>query len=214
MQPGVVVAGTVDHRQPRSARRAGAQTLIPTSRPGRPVVDTGLRSSQRPVMLVADPMRDSRERLVAGLADSGRVRVIEADTLAAVDAMTDGSEGGQLALVSLSFGTAAPRLIQDLCRAGWSRVMVVTMSGIAAPILAAMDAGASGVLRSHPATVDPHLPDRLGKLTARELEILELVADGRSNKWIADHLSRFSRKLGTGDRSHQVAVAIRAGMLN
>jgi len=176
-------------------------------------------------MLVADPMRDSRERLVAGLADSGRVRVIEADTLAAVDAMTDGSEGGQLALVSLSFGTAAPRLIQDLCRAGWSRVMVVTMSGIAAPILAAMDAGASGVLRSHPATVDPHLPDRLGKLTARELEILELVADGRSNKWIAEHLSlsaltvkshlsRIGRKLGTGDRSHQVAVAIRAGMLN
>ena len=103
--------------------------------------------------------------------------------------------------------------------------MVVTMSGIAAPILAAMDAGASGVLRSHPATVDPQLPDRLGKLTVRELEILQLVADGRSNKWIAEHLSlsaltvkshlsRISRKLGTGDRSHQVAVAIRAGMLN
>jgi DNA-binding CsgD family transcriptional regulator len=64
----------------------------------------------------------------------------------------------------------------------------------------------------------------LGRLTPRELEVLKLVADGRSNKWIAEelslsaltvksHLSRISRKLGTGERSHQVAVAMRAGVL-
>ena len=83
---------------------------------------------------------------------------------------------------------------------------------------------ATGVLRGHPGRVDPELPARLGRLTPRELEVLRLVADGRSNKWIAEtlslsaltvksHLSRISRKLGTGDRSHQVAVAMRAGVL-
>ena len=85
-------------------------------------------------------------------------------------------------------------------------------------------AGATGVLRGHPGRIDPGLPDRLGRLTPRELEVLKLVADGRSNKWIAEelslsaltvksHLSRISRKLGTGERSHQVAVAMRAGVL-
>jgi DNA-binding CsgD family transcriptional regulator len=61
-------------------------------------------------------------------------------------------------------------------------------------------------------------------LTAREIEVLSLVADGRSNKWIAEelalssltvksHLARISRKLGTGDRSHLVAIALRAGAI-
>ena len=91
-------------------------------------------------------------------------------------------------------------------------------------MLGALAAGATGVLRGHPGGSDPDLLARLGRLTTRELEVLSLVADGRSNKWIAEqlslsaltvksHLSRISRKLGTGDRSHQVAIAMRAGML-
>ncbi|WP_414696525.1 helix-turn-helix transcriptional regulator [Pengzhenrongella sp.] len=62
------------------------------------------------------------------------------------------------------------------------------------------------------------------QLTARELGVLKLVADGRSNRQIGDdlglsaltvksHLARISRKLGTGDRAELVATVIRGGLL-
>ena len=61
-------------------------------------------------------------------------------------------------------------------------------------------------------------------MTDREVEVLEWVADGRSNKWIAErltlssltvksHLTRIGRKLGTGDRAEMVAMAMRAGII-
>jgi DNA-binding CsgD family transcriptional regulator len=61
-------------------------------------------------------------------------------------------------------------------------------------------------------------------LSAREIEVLRLVADGRSNKAIGQamglsaltvksHLARIARKLGTGDRAGMVAVAMRAGII-
>jgi DNA-binding NarL/FixJ family response regulator len=79
------------------------------------------------------------------------------------------------------------------------------------------------VLRGRPGA-EAEIPDLARELSARELEVLELVADGRTNKRIAEelslsaltvksHLARISRKLGTGDRSHLVAIAMRAGIL-
>ena len=58
-----------------------------------------------------------------------------------------------------------------------------------------------------------------------EIEVVRLVADGRSNKWIGEqlslsaltvksHLARIGRKLGTGDRAHMVALAMRAGVIS
>ena len=63
------------------------------------------------------------------------------------------------------------------------------------------------------------------ELSAREIEVLRLVADGRSNKAIGQtmglsaltvksHLARIARKLGTGDRAEMVAVALRAGAIS
>ena len=62
------------------------------------------------------------------------------------------------------------------------------------------------------------------ELSSRELEVLRLVAGGRSNQQIGDqlglsmltvksHLVRIGRKLGTGDRAGIVAVAMRAGII-
>ncbi|GAB3280683.1 regulatory protein, luxR family [Saccharopolyspora kobensis] len=62
------------------------------------------------------------------------------------------------------------------------------------------------------------------ELSGREVEVLQLVADGRSNKEIGEalnlsaltvksHLSRIGRKLGTGDRAQMVALAMRAGVI-
>lgn len=71
-----------------------------------------------------------------------------------------------------------------------------------------------------PAPPRPSLPE----LSARELGVLRLVADGRSNRLIGEdlglsaltvksHLARISRKLGTGDRAELVAMVLRAGLL-
>ena len=60
------------------------------------------------------------------------------------------------------------------------------------------------------------------ELSAREVEVLQLVADGQSNKEIGEalslsaltvksHLSRIGRKLGTADRAQVVAPARRPG---
>lgn len=61
-------------------------------------------------------------------------------------------------------------------------------------------------------------------LSARELGVLILVADGLSNRAIGDelglsahtvksHLARISRKLGPGDRAALVATVIRRGLI-
>jgi DNA-binding NarL/FixJ family response regulator len=62
-------------------------------------------------------------------------------------------------------------------------------------------------------------------LTAREIQILEAVAEGRSNKEIAGaltiaedtvktHLRRLFEKLGAADRAHAVAIALRQNLID
>lgn len=62
------------------------------------------------------------------------------------------------------------------------------------------------------------------ELSERELGVLALVAQGNTNRKVGEklglsaltvksHLSRISRKLGTGDRAELVAIAIRTGLL-
>ena len=61
-------------------------------------------------------------------------------------------------------------------------------------------------------------------LTVREIQILEAVADGKSNKEIAaalaiaedtvkTHLRRLFEKLGAADRAHAVAIALRQSLI-
>jgi DNA-binding NarL/FixJ family response regulator len=62
-------------------------------------------------------------------------------------------------------------------------------------------------------------------LTVREIQILESVADGKSNKEIAaalsiaedtvkTHLRRLFEKLGAADRAHAVAIALRQNLID
>jgi DNA-binding NarL/FixJ family response regulator len=78
--------------------------------------------------------------------------------------------------------------------------------------------GAENVM-AHPADRRPALG-----LSAREVEVIRLVADGWSNKQIAsqlslsaltvkNHLARIGRKLGAGNRAHIVAIACRGGLI-
>ena len=160
--------------------------------------------------------------LTDGLLEAGVGRVIEADSVSAVDDILRAGSTGHLALLSLGFGASASRLIESLRAATWTRVIALAPTADTLPVVGAIAAGACGVLRGRPGAAET--PELVNELTPRELEVLSLVADGRTNKWIAaelslsaltvkSHLARISRKLGTGDRSHLVAIAMRAGVL-
>ncbi len=122
-------------------------------------------------------------------------------------------------------------LLADLRRAGWRRVVLLTHRDDPYAVRAAMAAGVRGYVVV-PEAVDTGappapLPRPRGRgapdeLSAREVEVLQLVAEGRSNKEIGDalglsaltvksHLARIARKLGTGDRAEMVAMSMRAG---
>ncbi len=144
---------------------------------------------------------------------------------------------------------AAMSLVDELGDAGWERVVVVAVAGSAAEAAEAFGRGARGylvdgdqggpglVLRG---TAEPvpgltaargapvRVAGRHGMrrdLSAREVQVLQLVAHGQSNRDVGEHLqlsaltvkshlSRISRKLGTGDRAELVALAMRAGIIS
>ncbi|HMO11724.1 MAG TPA: LuxR C-terminal-related transcriptional regulator, partial [Actinotalea sp.] len=103
-----------------------------------------------------------------------------------------------------------------LARSVTRRDLVTLLSG---GIRGAISTDGTGEVPGHPAS-QHHGPE----LTAREVGVLQLVADGQSNKQIGEalelsaltvksHLARISRKLGTGDRAEMVAYGIRNQLL-
>jgi len=74
--------------------------------------------------------------------------------------------------------------------------------------------------------VAAQLADHLGEemLTAREIDVLRLIAAGNSNKLIASHLSlsedtvkghvkNILSKLSANDRTHAVTIALKRGII-
>jgi DNA-binding NarL/FixJ family response regulator len=127
-----------------------------------------------------------------------------------------------------------------------ARVMMLTTSSGDIEIQRALRAGAAAyVLKSTPkneilriirtvSTGRKHIPsdvassvaEHMGQedLTARELEVLELIREGNKNKQIADqlsisettvnfHIKNIVDKLQANDRTHAVTIAVRRGLL-
>src|SRR5690348_8618148 len=124
---------------------------------------------------------------------------------------------------------AGPELVVGLGVAG----LVVVGPPEPAAVRAVLDAGARGYLfgRADPDRPPPEDWTRVRTasgsvtaLSAREIEVLQGVANGRSNGDIAadlgispltvkSHLARIGRKLGAGDRAQAVLLALRARVI-
>jgi DNA-binding NarL/FixJ family response regulator len=119
-------------------------------------------------------------------------------------------------------------LVRELRAAGWTRGMVVATSDDPYSVRAAVGAGircyvvsAAGTGMTRPTT---ERGEGVDSLSAREIQVLQLVAEGKSNKDIGvalglsaltvkSHLARIARKLGTGDRAEMVATSLRSGVI-
>jgi two-component system nitrate/nitrite response regulator NarL len=122
-------------------------------------------------------------------------------------------------------------LVRNLRRRGSGRVILLARRASRRELVGLLSGGLRGAVASEAHTSLTQVPppstfvrDR-PELTARELGVLKLVADGCSNRRIGEllglsaltvksHLARISRKLGTGDRAALVAISIRTGLLD
>ncbi len=192
------------------------------------------RANFTAMIVCADGTR--RGALVHRMRQYGARTVVEAGTKdeALTKGRTDGSHDLCIVDGSSAEGPILP-LIAELRAMRWRRVQIFTDRDDAFAVKAALSAGVRGF------TVAPRagtstgtrnvVPLQRGKstsapdeLSSREIEVLQAVAQGRSNKGIGEelglsaltvksHLARIARKLGTGDRAEMVALAMRSGLV-
>ncbi len=189
------------------------------------------------MVVVASPF--VRETLARTLRSLGAAEVVEATSLAEARARAGSTRGRDLCVVEggLPDGSGIA-LVRELRALGWTRAILLSSAEDPYTVRAALAGGVRAFLVSaaagHPSPSRPAVGTaarprtvRLAGadgLSGREVEVLQLVGDGRSNKEIGEalglsaltvksHLARIARKLGTGDRAEMVVVAMRAGVV-
>lgn len=182
--------------------------------------------------VVANP--GVREAVVRRLHILGAASVAEAASIAEARARAIADGPRDLCVIDLSLPDGSGlQLLNELRHAGWGRCVALSPGDDPYSVRAALAAGVKGfvVTGGAPEGVRPAPGTRTRGaggpegLSAREIEVLQLVASGRSNRDIGaelslsaltvkSHLARIARKLGTGDRAEMVAVALRAGVIS
>jgi DNA-binding NarL/FixJ family response regulator len=193
------------------------------------------------MVVVANPF--VREAVVRSLQGLGARDVVEAASLAEARARARADAPRDLCVIDGTLpDVSGIALVTELRAVGWSRGVLLSSAEDPYTVRAALAAGVRAFLVSpaaapsngvRPPGPGPLPPQRAGAprkaagaegLSAREVEVLQLVGDGRSNKEIGEvlglsaltvksHLARIARKLGTGDRAEMVVVAMRAGVV-
>jgi DNA-binding NarL/FixJ family response regulator len=207
-------------------------------------------SGERPVALLALEPTQRRRALEDVLVDAGfDVRHAPRDDdagqfaggAAACGPVVPTAAGpGALVLLAgvLRPDDSTPAAVAALRAAGWDHVVVVGGDVRPTAVARALGRGARGFLVAAPGPVDLSadpapvaravpVADVGGQertLSAREVQVLALAADGLSNPEIArelglsaltvkSHLARMTRRLGARDRAHLVLLALRAGVI-
>lgn len=204
--------------------------------------------------LVVDDHPLLRESITGRLRAMGASAIYEAASIGEARARAHSTGPLDLCILDLGLPDGnGLDLLGELREQGWERLVVLSAADDPYSVRAAFVAGAQGyLLKSASASVvadgvrkvldggvyaDPSVASLLAAglrggrndagvsdLSAREVEVLRLVADGKSNKEIGDelnlsaltvksHLARIARKLGTGDRAEMVALVMRAGVI-
>ncbi|RZS89515.1 LuxR family two component transcriptional regulator [Motilibacter rhizosphaerae] len=207
-------------------------TLVDRAHGGLPA-----QRSARFTALVAVPNAFARETLARTLRLAGARDVLEAASAAEARIRARSGTSREVAVVAgaLPDGSGAT-LVAELRALGWPHALLLSSTDDPYAVRAALAAGARGYLvvgPDQPAASSPVPSGPAGRysprglaatLSAREIEVLALVADGQSNKEVGEalglsaltvksHLARIARKLGTGDRAEMVMVALRAGVI-
>ena len=180
---------------------------------------------------------DRVERVRAALADAPQIAVRATWQPVIEASLDDTAEGWRRAWKALA-GEPAPahllpyaglRLAQHLVVSrdrAEAREVLADASELAAKLGAGLLTSRLSALAQRaglgPSTLSP-VPNKLASLTARELEVLELLAAGRSNgevgaalfistKTASVHVSNILAKLGVSSRGEAAAIAHRAGL--
>lgn len=189
---------------------------VPLARPGR-FAALVVIGPQGPRESVSRMMRGlgAREVVQAGTVEEGRRR-----------ARLLGPHAVCITDVSLPDGSGVA-LLRDLKTLGWQRGVVLSTLDDAYTVRGALSAGVRCFLVSGRPAGPGVLLGTGGlaeQLSEREVEVLQHVANGRSNKEIGaclglsaltvkSHLARIARKVGTGDRAEMVMLSLRAGVI-
>jgi DNA-binding NarL/FixJ family response regulator len=189
------------------------------------------------MVVVAHP--SLRGALVHRLRALGARDVVEAASVGEARARAHADGPRELCVVdgTLPDGSGVG-LLRELRTRGWGRGVVLSPTDDPYSVRAALASGirgfvVAGDVSAHDAIPAPPngtrsrglLPGGPDGLSAREIEVLQLVSDGNSNRDIGEalglsaltvksHLARIARKLGTGDRAEMVAVSMRAGLVH
>ena len=194
------------------------EIAVPPHRASLSPVVSALRSS---TVLVVAAGHSAWAPLTAGMLEMGIGRVLRAESSAAVEAIIAQQPPGDLALVSTALGGKAHKVIRKLRAAGWQRVLALATGTDPAPVIAALLAGAGGVLGA-PAGLDGSGRDH--GLSRRQVTILQHVAHGSPVKRIARglgmsrssvkrQLRRIGSELGPADVAGMVGAGLRAGLI-
>ena len=153
-----------------------------------------------------------------------RVGGVEGWTTALRESVGVTSEGlAGLALATQAVEGIDGSVVWALLRDGDGRRMAAALAAIDAGLIVVDEPFVEGLVDSPPA--DPVTDDWIDPLTARELEVLELMAEGLSNKEIAGqldisphtakfHVNTILGKLDAQTRTEAVVRAARSGLLS
>lgn len=239
---------------PHLSSQPNAADLSTAVRSPSPAPGATVESGNGFTALVVDDHPLLRESIVTRLKDMGASRVAEAASIEEARKQATALGPCDLCVIDLGLPDGnGLDLLAELREAGWGRLVVLSAADDPYSVRAAFVAGAQGYLlkSASPSVVadgvrqvldggvyaDPSVASLLAAglrgnrtdsgvsdLSAREVEVLRLVADGKSNKEIGEvlslsaltvksHLARIARKLGTGDRAEMVAMVMRAGVI-
>ncbi|MCH9719099.1 MAG: LuxR C-terminal-related transcriptional regulator [Actinomycetia bacterium] len=194
------------------------------------------QSPQRPAprlaALVVSPETEHRQAWIGSLRKVGIGHVLEA--IGANDAVQRGRSAtghGVCIVEALPQEGSTLQAIRELRRQGWLRLVLVSSRNDESTVRLAMAAKVRSFVvqpSSRPRPPEPLQPEvssRVPELSNREIEVVQHVANGHTNREIGEklslsaltvksHLSRVGRKLGTGDRAQMVAICFRAGIVS